>query len=101
MGHKKASLIEKIAESIGLIPNLHKEQEQALDRLTEPGTLTNFPPPEKWDDWVEYEAKAWPKKEKKHYTIVPTTCFNCESACGLTAFVDKESGQIRKLEGNP
>jgi anaerobic selenocysteine-containing dehydrogenase len=101
MGNKKASLIEKIAESIGLIPNLHKEEEAPLDRLTEPGTLTNFPPPEQWDDWVEYEAKAWPKKEKKHYTIVPTTCFNCESACGLTAFVDKDSGEIRKFEGNP
>jgi anaerobic selenocysteine-containing dehydrogenase len=101
MATKKPSLIEKIAESLRLIPNLHKNGEAPLDRLTDPGKLTKFPPPEQWDDWVEYEAKAWPKKEKKHYSIVPTTCFNCESACGLTAYVDKESGEIRKFEGNP
>ena len=35
------------------------------------------------------------------YTLVPTTCFNCESACGLLAYVDKETGEIRKFEGNP
>ncbi len=95
------TLIEQIAEKIGLIPNLHQETETPLDRLTEPGHLTNFPPPEKWDDWVEYEAKDWPRLSKKHYTIVPTTCFNCEAACGLTAFIDKETGQVRKFEGNP
>ena len=99
--NKKPSLIERIAESIGLIPNLHKEEAPPVDRLTEQGQQTKFPPPEKWDDWVEYEAKAWPRIEKKHYTIVPTTCFNCESACGLTAYVDKEKGEIRKFEGNP
>ena len=33
--------------------------------------------------------------------LVPTVCFNCEAACGLTAFVDKQTLEIRKLEGNP
>ena len=32
---------------------------------------------------------------------MPTTCFNCESACGLLAYVDKDSFEIRKFEGNP
>lgn len=98
---KKPSIIERIAESLRLIPNLHQEEVPAEPSLMEEGKLAQFPPPEKWDDWVEYEAKAWPKKEKKHYSIVPTTCFNCESACGLTAYVDKETWQIRKFEGNP
>jgi anaerobic selenocysteine-containing dehydrogenase len=31
----------------------------------------------------------------------PTTCFNCESGCGLLAYVDKETFEIRKFEGNP
>lgn len=101
MNKRKHTIIERIAEKLRLIPNLHQEEAPPVERLTEPGKLTKFPPPEKWDDWVEYEAKAWPKVEKKHYTIVPTTCFNCESACGLTAYVDKEKGEIRKLEGNP
>jgi anaerobic selenocysteine-containing dehydrogenase len=67
-----------------------------------PGTeLTNFPPPDRWDDWTEYDAKAWPDKIKHDVRFVPTTCFNCESACGLLAVIDKESGEVRRFEGNP
>ena len=33
--------------------------------------------------------------------LVPTTCFNCESACGLLAYVDRETLQVKKFEGNP
>jgi anaerobic selenocysteine-containing dehydrogenase len=101
MGHKKPSFIEKIAEKLKIIPDLHGDWGAPADRLTEEGQLTDFPPPEQWNDWVEYEAKSWPLREKKHYSIVPTTCFNCESACGLTAFIDKDTNKIRKLEGNP
>ncbi len=66
-----------------------------------PEGLTNFPPPDRWDDWEEYDAKAWPRKEKHEYRLVPTTCFNCESACGLLAYIDKQTGEVRKFEGNP
>ena len=95
-----ASIIEKLAESIGLIPKLHKGEEP-LERLQPGSALTNYPPPERWHDWTEYEAKAWPRREKKTYDVVPTTCFNCESACGLLAYVDKATGDVRKFEGNP
>ncbi|HBH07517.1 MAG TPA: formate dehydrogenase [Flavobacteriales bacterium] len=97
----KPTLIERIAESVGVIPNLHEDYGPDLDSLTEPGDLTDYPPPEKWDNWEEYEAKGWAKKVKKSYSIVPTTCFNCESACGLLAYIDKEDGEVRKFEGNP
>jgi len=63
--------------------------------------LSSFPPIEQWDDWVEYDAAAWPRKVEKRYRLVPTTCFNCEAACGLVAYVDQASGKIRKVEGNP
>jgi anaerobic selenocysteine-containing dehydrogenase len=63
--------------------------------------LTNYPPVEKWDDWVEYDPKAWPQKVARRYTLVPTVCFNCESACGLLAYIDKETLEIQKFEGNP
>jgi anaerobic selenocysteine-containing dehydrogenase len=63
--------------------------------------LESFPPPERWDDWVELDAAAWPRKVERRYALVPTTCFNCEAACGLVAYVDKQTQQIRKLEGNP
>ncbi len=51
-----------------------------------------FPPVEQWDDWVE---------GGRHYGLVATTCFNCEAACGLLAYVDKESRTVKKFEGNP
>ena len=59
------------------------------------------PDPEHWDDWVELDSTRWPRKVERHYRCVPTICFNCESACGLLAFVDKESGKLTKFEGNP
>ncbi|MPZ89426.1 MAG: molybdopterin-dependent oxidoreductase, partial [Nitriliruptorales bacterium] len=60
-----------------------------------------FPPKERWDDWVELDSKAWPRRVERRYLLVPTTCFNCESACGLLAYVDRDTLQIRKFEGNP
>src|SRR5579862_1703261 len=63
--------------------------------------LESFPPEDQWDDWSEFDPSAWPKKVEKRYSLVPTICFNCEAACGLMAFVDKDTGLIRKLEGNP
>ncbi len=63
--------------------------------------LHSFPPKEQWDDWQEYDPSAWPRKVKRSYALIPTTCFNCEAACGLIAYVDKETNQIQKLEGNP
>jgi len=62
--------------------------------------LAAFPPRERWQDWVEIDARTADKRER-HYTLVPTTCFNCESACGLLAYVDRETLEVRKLEGNP
>jgi anaerobic selenocysteine-containing dehydrogenase len=63
--------------------------------------LSSYPPPDRWDDWTELDAKAWPRRVERHYRLVPTVCFNCEAGCGLLAYVDKESGDIQKLEGNP
>jgi len=63
--------------------------------------LTNFPPHDKWHDWTELDAKAWPDKVERNYALVPTTCFNCEAACGLVAYIDKNTGEIAKFEGNP
>ena len=63
--------------------------------------LSAYPPKERWDDWVELESTAWPARVERRYSLVPTTCFNCESACGLLAYVDKETGEVRKFEGNP
>ena len=64
-------------------------------------TLTNHPPHDQWHDWTELDAKAWPRRVERNYTLVPTTCFNCEAACGLVAFIDKSTGEIAKFEGNP
>ncbi|NNF09872.1 MAG: molybdopterin-dependent oxidoreductase, partial [Acidimicrobiia bacterium] len=74
---------------------------EAIPRLVPGSGLTNYPPSDRWDDWEEYDARAWPEKVKNRYRLVPTTCFNCESACGLLAYVNKDTGEIKKLEGNP
>jgi anaerobic selenocysteine-containing dehydrogenase len=63
--------------------------------------LENFPPPSKWDHWTEWDPRAWPRRVKRNYALVPTICFNCEAACGLVAYVDKTDGKIQKVEGNP
>jgi anaerobic selenocysteine-containing dehydrogenase len=63
--------------------------------------LGAYPPRERWDDWVELDSRAWPERVERHCMLVPTTCFNCESACGLLAYVDRETLEIRKFEGNP
>ena len=94
----KKSLIEKACESLGIIETI---EPNLGDLHVSEGDFSKYPPPEQWHDWTEYDAGAWPRREKKNYSIVPTTCFNCESACGMLAYVDKESGNVRKFEGNP
>lgn len=65
------------------------------------GELAHYPPPDQWDHHAEWDAKAWPHKVPRKYFLIPTTCFNCESACGLLAYVDKETMQVSRFEGNP
>jgi len=59
------------------------------------------PDPSTWDDYVDFESTSWPKKDRRHYWIIPSICFNCESACGILAYVDKQQLTVRKVEGNP
>jgi anaerobic selenocysteine-containing dehydrogenase len=59
------------------------------------------PDPKDWDDYVDLESTSWPKKDRRRYWIIPSICFNCESACGILAYVDKETLDVRKIEGNP
>jgi anaerobic selenocysteine-containing dehydrogenase len=63
--------------------------------------LAAFPSRERWDDWVELDSRSWPRRVERRSMLVPTTCFNCESACGLLAYVDRDTLQVRKFEGNP
>jgi anaerobic selenocysteine-containing dehydrogenase len=72
-----------------------------IERLMPGSGLTAYPPADRWDDWREYDPKAWPKRVERRYMLVPTICFNCEAACGLLAYVDRDAMRIRKFEGNP
>src|SRR5437588_1303700 len=63
--------------------------------------LQQYPPSDRWDDWIEWDPKAWPRKVAHHHMLVPTVCFNCESACGLLGWVDRQTLEVRKFEGNP
>ena len=90
------TFIESIAQKLRVIPNLDRAEANVATKK-----LEKFPHSDDWHHHMELDANAWPKRVEKNYSLVPTTCFNCESACGLLAFVDKESGQVAKLEGNP
>ncbi|HEX9367826.1 MAG TPA: molybdopterin-dependent oxidoreductase [Vicinamibacterales bacterium] len=65
------------------------------------GGFRSHPDPSEWDNFVDYESTSWPKKDRRNYWIIPSICFNCESACGILAYVDKEKMDVRKIEGNP
>src|SRR5512146_2396557 len=65
------------------------------------GGLQSFPPSSRWDDWEELDSKAWPRKVKRRFLLLPTICFNCEAACGLLAYVDAQTLKVQKFEGNP
>ncbi|MDQ2055910.1 molybdopterin-dependent oxidoreductase [Halobellus sp. H-GB7] len=106
MGHEfDPSRIEKFAERLGVISNRTEETKKqrqrrgvdGVDRIAPEGQLGSYPDPEQWHDWVEYESEGLPKE----YSVVPTACFNCEAGCGLLTYIDKETGEIRKIEGNP
>jgi len=60
-----------------------------------------FPPFERWGNWTELDAKSWPRRVERHYRLLPTICFNCEAACGLLAYIDQDTSQVAKIEGNP
>jgi len=92
----KKTLIEDIAQKLRIIPDLDREHSSS-----ESVNLRKFPDSKDWHDHVELDANEWPKRVERRYSLVPTTCFNCESACGMLAYVDKESGQVAKFEGNP
>ena len=72
-----------------------------MSELDQDGRMIQAPPPAKWDHWTELDGSAWPEKKERAFQLIPTVCFNCESACGLLSYVDKETLDIKKFEGNP
>ena len=97
----KKSAIEKLFESMGILRKIEQKGAQIPNTEFGDAGYSKFPPSDHWNDWTEYDANSWPRKVEKNYSIIPTTCFNCESACGLLAYVDKEDGSVRRFEGNP
>jgi anaerobic selenocysteine-containing dehydrogenase len=105
MGHGyELSRVERTLERMGLLSNRStdttKQRQGSSDRVNavrNNGELGSYPDPEEWHDWVEYESSG----EPKDYSVVPTACFNCEAGCGLLTYIDKDTGSIRKIEGNP
>lgn len=72
------------------------------------GDFAYYPPHDKWNGWREMDGDDWKNggilrhDVKVHnYMIVPTACNNCEASCGLTAYVDKDTLEVKKILGNP
>ena len=93
--------LDRLAERVDAARSATEARGETFYQGPSRSHLAMFPPKERWDDWVELDAKAWPQRVEKRFMLVPTTCFNCESACGLLAYVDRETLQVRKFEGNP
>ena len=74
------TFIENIAQKLRIISDL--DREHARGSLQ---PLRKFPSPDEWHNFTELDANAWPLRRERNYSLVPTTCFNCESACGLLA----------------
>ncbi len=89
-GLPQLSTTESVPEKVDLTTVVHPD-----------GRMSQYPPSSKWDDWTEWDGKEWPRKVARRYMMVPTVCFNCESACGLLAYIDRETLDIKKFEGNP
>ena len=74
-----------------------------------PERLDYYPPFDKWNNWREPDGDYWKLKggalrngvKMINYMLVPTVCNNCEAACGLTAWVDKDNLVVKKYMGNP
>jgi len=78
-----------------------KQMGEAVARELKP-----LPDPTQWDSVKIAEPWFWhardPRKNiVREYILVPTTCNNCEAQCGILAWIDKETLQIRKVTGNP
>ncbi|HKJ60051.1 MAG TPA: formate dehydrogenase, partial [Halobacteriales archaeon] len=105
MGHGyELSRIERVAEKLGLLSERSSgttKQRQGTSGAVAPvagnGELASYPDPANWHEWVEYESSGEPRE----YSVVPTACFNCEAGCGLLTYIDKATGEVRKIEGNP
>ncbi|MEZ4523237.1 MAG: hypothetical protein R3A46_16580 [Thermomicrobiales bacterium] len=73
----------------------------SLGTLPSRAGCVHIRPPISGTTGSSWTHEHWPERVERRYAIVPTICFNCEAACGLLAYVDKETLRIRKLEGNP
>ncbi len=100
-GGRRKDRLEEISQTVLAA----KDEVEARGETFYPGPsrvhLASFPPKERWDDWVELDSRSWPERVERRSMLVPTTCFNCESACGLLAYVDSQTLSVRKFEGNP
>ncbi|MGB9766792.1 MAG: molybdopterin-dependent oxidoreductase, partial [Sulfurihydrogenibium sp.] len=100
-----AALAKGVFEKVDADNKVANNQELTF----EPKHLDYYPPFEKWNDWKEPAGDYWKLHgganrdgvKLVNYMIVPTVCNNCEAACGLTAWIDKDTMVVKKFMGNP
>jgi len=104
--------------AVGVFSNVVAEESpEDIKFNSTPDTLSDYPPFEQWDSFVELDGDDWKRGgierrgvqsasnpdgiKATEYILVPTACSNCEAGCGLTAWVDKKTLTVRKYMGNP
>jgi anaerobic selenocysteine-containing dehydrogenase len=101
MSIKRTGRLEDARQRISVARSAVEARGETFYQGASQTMLAAFPPREHWDNWVELDSRSWPDRIERHSMLVPTVCFNCESACGLLAYVDRETLQVKKFEGNP
>ncbi|MFQ5654874.1 MAG: molybdopterin-dependent oxidoreductase, partial [Planctomycetota bacterium] len=94
---RRISWIERLAAALKLVPGRGSPPAVPAAERRGDGRLDAYPPFERWQDWEELDAA----RRRRRHALVPTTCFNCEAGCGLLAFIDRDTGELARIEGNP
>jgi hypothetical protein len=63
--------------------------------------LASCPPVEKWDDWVELDPEAWPRRVKSITSLFRPSASTANRRAGFSLTSIRKPGQVAKFEGNP
>ena len=67
----KRTWIEKISESIGLIPKISHRFDRSEGLMMEgPKPLYKYPDPSEWDDFIELDPQSWPERKERHLSLI-------------------------------
>jgi len=71
----KKSAIEKLFESMGILRKIEQTGAQIPNIEFGDGGYSKFPPSDNWNDWTEYDAESWPRREMRCKPLIESRIF--------------------------